>query len=106
MRVEDVEIAEDGRALVVVAADGRRRVLEAGLLWAQCPSAQGRVRRLRGQHLKPPAHLAIASVRAIGAYGLNIAFSDGHDRGIYPWSYLAGLAERPKLEDFLQNREG
>jgi DUF971 family protein len=24
-------------------------------------------------------------------YGLNIAFSDGHNRGIYPKSYLLGL---------------
>ena len=26
-------------------------------------------------------------------YGLNIAFSDGHDRGIYPENYLSGLAD-------------
>jgi prepilin-type processing-associated H-X9-DG protein len=40
-------------------------------------------------------------VREVGSYGVNIAFSDGHDRGIYPWSYLAQLSEKPKLEDFL-----
>jgi DUF971 family protein len=34
----------------------------------------------------------IAEVRLVGDHALNIAFSDGHDRGIYPWSYLRKLA--------------
>lgn len=99
MDIADLEIAEDGRALVV-RADGHRRRLGADLLWSECPSAAGRVRRLRG-HLETPRALAIVSVREIGAYGVNIAFSDGHDRGIYPWGYLAALAQRPQLDDFL-----
>jgi DUF971 family protein len=24
-------------------------------------------------------------------YGLQLVFSDGHERGIYPWAYLAQL---------------
>ncbi|WP_426443305.1 gamma-butyrobetaine hydroxylase-like domain-containing protein [Bradyrhizobium genosp. P] len=35
--------------------------------------------------------LAIVEVADLG-YGLNIAFSDGHNRGIYPKSYLLDLA--------------
>jgi DUF971 family protein len=38
------------------------------------------------------AGLTIAEVRLVGDHALNIAFSDGHDRGIYPWSYLRELA--------------
>jgi DUF971 family protein len=34
----------------------------------------------------------IVEVRLVGDHALNIAFSDGHDRGIYPWSYLRELA--------------
>ncbi|MGF6200980.1 gamma-butyrobetaine hydroxylase-like domain-containing protein [Pseudomonas laurylsulfatiphila] len=26
-------------------------------------------------------------------YGLQLVFSDGHERGIYPWAYLAGLTD-------------
>jgi prepilin-type processing-associated H-X9-DG protein len=101
MHVVDVELAGDRRGLILVADDGRRRALSATLLWAQCPSAQGRIRRERGLHRAPPDGLAIDSVQRIGVYGVNIAFSDGHARGIYPWPYLATLAERPQLEDFL-----
>ncbi|AMW83652.1 hypothetical protein AK972_2852 [Pseudomonas yamanorum] len=31
-------------------------------------------------------------------YGVQLIFSDGHQRGIYPWAYLAGMglqAEAP-----------
>lgn len=42
--------------------------------------------RLRGD-------LRITNAAAVGDYGLNLAFSDGHSRGIYPWSYLIGLSE-------------
>jgi prepilin-type processing-associated H-X9-DG protein len=28
----------------------------------------------------------------IGGYALNIAFTDGHARGVYPWVYLHALA--------------
>lgn len=101
MDITDIEIAEDGRALVM-RTGGRCRRLGAGLLWSECPSAQGRVRRLRGAHTAPHA-LAIVSIRGIGAYGVNIAFSDGHDRGIYPWGYLAALAARPQPDDFLSD---
>jgi prepilin-type processing-associated H-X9-DG protein len=29
----------------------------------------------------------------VGDYAINIAFSDGHARGIYPWAYLQSIAE-------------
>src|SRR6185437_16242912 len=35
--------------------------------------------------------IAITEIGSVG-YGLNIAFSDGHARGIYPQSYLLSLA--------------
>jgi DUF971 family protein len=103
MNVASIEIAEDGRELIVVTSDGRRHALAADLLWAECPSAAGRIRRIRGLDKRAPDPLRITAVREIGAYGVNIAFSDGHDRGIYPWTYLRTLAARPRLEDFLSD---
>ena len=100
MGVDDLEIASDGRALLIMCTDGKRHSLRAELLWSECPSAQGRVRRARGNN-RSPGDVTITAAREIGTYGVNIAFSDGHDRGIYPWSYLEALAKRPQLEDFL-----
>jgi prepilin-type processing-associated H-X9-DG protein len=33
----------------------------------------------------------IEHVSPMGCYGINIGFSDGHARGIYPWAYLSQL---------------
>jgi DUF971 family protein len=42
----------------------------------------------------PPApDLKITAVDPIGNYAVRLAFSDGHDRGIFPWAYLAEIAE-------------
>lgn len=101
MQSLDIEIAGDRKTLVIRGENGLRRALEAKLMWAECPSAQGRVRRELGRHKAPPENLTIVSVREVGSYGINVVFSDGHDRGIYPWSYLVALAARPQLEDFL-----
>lgn len=54
------------------------------------------------QGLLAPAakDLSIEDVSAIGRYGINVAFSDGHDRGIYPWIMLRehALASRSGAE--------
>jgi DUF971 family protein len=31
----------------------------------------------------------------VGRYALNLVFSDGHDRGIYPWAWLRELGRNP-----------
>ena len=97
----DVTIEDGGDGLRLAWAEGGSARIAAWLLWCECPSAQGRRRRLDGRHLAPPAGLRIVRVAPIGHYAVNIAFSDGHDRGVYPWSLLTALARRPALEDFI-----
>lgn len=46
---------------------------------------------LTGPGLPDPAVLLIA-VELVGHYGLRLFFSDGHDRGIYPWPLLHDTA--------------
>ena len=36
--------------------------------------------------------VTLAAVAPFGAHGLNLTFSDGHARGVYPFAYLAALA--------------
>ena len=41
----------------------------------------------------PPADgVSVAAVEAYGVNALHFTFSDGHDRGIFPFSYLRLLA--------------
>jgi len=37
----------------------------------------------------------------IGDYAVNIAFSDGHNRGIYPWPYLRLLARADQVSEIV-----
>jgi DUF971 family protein len=36
-------------------------------------------------------HARLAAIEPVGAYALNLVFSDGHRRGIYPYEMLAAL---------------
>jgi DUF971 family protein len=101
MRPDAVAVSADGRGLVLRWPAGEDVRIEAALLWTECPSAQGRRRHLEGTQVDPPRDLAIVGVTPIGNYAVNIAFSDGHDRGVYPWALLAALAQRPRPEDFI-----
>lgn len=39
------------------------------------------------------AALRLAEIHPVGEHGLNLVFSDGHGRGIYPWPYLRELGD-------------
>jgi DUF971 family protein len=63
-------------------------------LRTQCKCADCKAWRLRTQSPLPaPEDIRIAEIRPVGAYGLQFVFSDGHERGIYPWAYLKDLNE-------------
>lgn len=39
-------------------------------------------------------HVKIQGIESVGNYGLKISFDDGHDTGIYTWSYLEELGDK------------
>lgn len=83
----------DGSQLVAVWPDGRRTALAARALRAACRCAQCSARRLRGEPETIAESIAITALAPIGEYAVNIAFSDGHARGIFPWAMLRALGE-------------
>jgi len=52
----------------------------------------GEVRRTISGALGLAAPISLAGATAVGQYALQLAFSDGHERGIYPWELLGDLA--------------
>ena len=101
MQARSVNIVGDGRSLDIEWQSGEHDFLDARQLWRDCPSAHARRRRMDHPHLEPNPNLQIVSLTPIGLYAINIAFSDGHARGIYPWSLLRQFAARPTIADFL-----
>jgi len=70
--------------------DGREQRLDHAQLRQQCPCSQCRAFRLQGSTVQVDPRIRVVEVHAQG-YGVQLVFSDGHERGIYPWAYLAGL---------------
>lgn len=100
-------IARDGEsAIKIIWNDGRTMRLTASQLRAACPCATCREKKRSNDDDEAPAAkpislpvlkpaeaqpLAITSMRPVGAYAYNIAFSDGHSSGLFPLEMLYSL---------------
>lgn len=74
--------------------DGRAQRWTAGFLRSQCRCAECKARTRQGQEaIMPIPTLSVTEIRPVGAYGVQFIFSDGHDRGIYPWVHLEQLID-------------
>ena len=90
---EAVTIGNDGRDLHVALPMGQQIDLKAERLRMACRCAH--CTRARIDEMFPASfdEIRIETVQPMGHYGINIVFSDGHARGIFPWSFLASLGD-------------
>jgi DUF971 family protein len=93
---EAIEIGGDGGDLFLRFAGAEEIALGAGLLRSSCKCAQCLRARIDGNFPDRFDDAAIVEAAPVGAFGLNLVFSDGHRRGIYPWPYLRELAAAPR----------
>lgn len=97
------------RGLTVQWADGSTSYFSIAYLRKMSPSAEMKELRaeqarnplaiLPSSHTKPSGPLVADSAELVGNYALRIRFSDGHDTGLYSWSYLRQIdpaAQPPK----------
>jgi prepilin-type processing-associated H-X9-DG protein len=89
-----VTCSADGAELHVTLAAGRPMSIDAAKLRAACRCAQCRRAQIDGVFPDRFVHLTISEVSWVGGYGINVAFSDGHARGIYPFAYLSEIASQ------------
>jgi len=90
--VADGEVSPDLTSLLLRSASRAPAVLSAERLRLSCMCAHCKRARFDGRFPAQFPGIGIVAVGDLG-YGLNIAFSDGHNRGIYPKSYLWELAD-------------
>lgn len=81
-----LELAPAAGSLRIRWPDGRCQSLDHARLRTACRCAACRSRPTK----VPATDVRIVALEDMG-YGIQIVFSDGHDRGIYPWSYLQAL---------------
>lgn len=92
-----------GNRLRIEWNDGQKREITLADLRAACPCATCREKRaappaptpglLPVLSLAEARPLAIAGMKPVGNYAYGIAFSDGHDTGIYTLELLRSLGE-------------
>lgn len=88
-------ISDDPQAglLELVWNDGQKQQFSHAFLRSQCNCADCKALRLRTNNpLNVAPDIRIKEIRPVGSYGMQLIFDDGHERGIYPWLYLQGLA--------------
>jgi DUF971 family protein len=94
MKPQKIQHLAEQHGLKLIYSD-QESVLSAEYLRVFSPSAeiQGHgnepMKILAGKRL-----IAIKGLEASGHYALKISFDDGHDSGIYTWSYLRQLVEK------------
>ena len=75
--------------------DGARHLASYALLRSHCPCADCKALRATGRDEDAGA-VQLSDMQPVGAYGVQFVFSDGHDRGIFPWIFLKDLLEAPR----------
>lgn len=91
--VAEYETSADLAALLVRTTQDDALSIPAETLRLSCKCAHCTRARFDGRFPEAFPGIAITEIGDLG-YGLNIAFSDGHNRGIYPKPYLLSLAGR------------
>ncbi|MCY3621645.1 MAG: DUF971 domain-containing protein [Gammaproteobacteria bacterium] len=81
------------KTLELTYAGRQSATLPAELLRVYSPSAEVRGHSDAERVLQTgKKHVGIDRIEAVGNYAIRIVFDDGHDTGIYSWSFLRDLA--------------
>jgi DUF971 family protein len=85
----EIRVKRAERCLEIDFDDGRTFTLPAELLRVESPSAevQGHTPSQKVT-VAGKRHVGIRDLEPVGNYAVRIVFDDGHDTGIYSWSYL------------------
>ncbi len=88
----ELRLLGERRTLRVSFADGEAFELSAEFLRVNSPSAEVRGHG-RGGGSVPlgKADVRLDDIQPVGQYAVRLVFDDGHDSGIYSWSYLRDL---------------
>jgi DUF971 family protein len=93
MRPSELRVSKDRRTLSVVFEGQNPVELPAEALRVMSPSAEVQGHSAQQRVTVPgKRNVAIRAVEPVGNYAVKIVFDDGHDTGIYTWTYLHELA--------------
>jgi DUF971 family protein len=86
---QDIRLTPE--SLEIIWQDGARDRYSFVGLRRHCQCAECRSAAIRGRAIDPGENIAVTNVVAVGNYAIQLFFDDGHNRGIYPYSFLRRL---------------
>ena len=97
--VDRIHYSRNQRTLDLSFSDGLSGSLSAEFLRVFSPSAEVRGHGPGQEVLQTgKSDVQITAINPVGHYAIQLVFDDGHDSGLYSWSYLHDLTRRqPKL---------
>ena len=89
----DIKLHKKSATLELVYGDKACNTFNAEFLRVHSPSAEVRGHG-KGQEILQTGkrQVQIVNLESVGNYAIKLSFSDGHDTGIYSWTYLQELA--------------
>lgn len=92
--LEKLSVDSSAQVLQLEWTDGSVNNLSAKILRAQARDAASVRQRYDNKEIYIQPDLAITAMEQVGTTGVNIHFSDGHARAIFPFPYLRELSEQ------------
>jgi DUF971 family protein len=94
-RPTEIKLHQKSRILEIAFDDGKRYSLPCEYLRVFSPSAEVRGHGPGQEVLQVGKRdVEIKEIEPVGVYAVKLAFSDGHDTGLYSWEYLYELGEK------------
>ncbi|HYC35887.1 MAG TPA: DUF971 domain-containing protein [Usitatibacter sp.] len=91
----EINLHQVSRVLDIAFDDGTSFSLPCEYLRVFSPSAEVRGHGPGQEVLQVgKREVNISAIEPVGVYAVKLAFSDGHDTGIYSWEYLRELGEK------------
>ncbi|WP_413718706.1 gamma-butyrobetaine hydroxylase-like domain-containing protein [Silicimonas sp. MF1-12-2] len=91
--IDNLVASDDCQHLTVTWESGEETVLSAACLRKEAKDAWSIRERIDNGEVSVAQGIRITGLTQIGN-GVNIHFSDGHDKAIYPFPYLRELSDR------------
>jgi len=91
----DLRFQKEAAQLFIRFDDGHEVTIPYELLRVESPSAE--TKGHGGQAPPPPTRkrtVGVTGAEPVGRYALRIQFTDGHNTGLYTWSYLRELGDQ------------
>jgi DUF971 family protein len=92
--LDSLQVTTDLTRLKINWLEGAPSELTAQTLRQEARDAASVRARIDSGPFAVAADIQITALEQVGVHGVNIHFSDGHDRGIYPFVYLRELSDR------------